>query len=118
MIKRSKLPRGDSGWAVFGHLPALFGDGIIDMLLKEHGQNAMCTINVLMMPTVIFFDDEDVAWIQTQERKGQTVTVPLQITHVTILLGIDTIIFSAGSHHKNAGACLPTSSSEELHSAN
>lgn len=98
MIQRRRLPPGDSGPPIVGHLLHLItnGEAFYIKLIRKYG--TLCTHNALMHPVVIVTTGEDVRWAMMQERKGKTKA--LVLSHFRDLLGKESIMMKSGEEHK------------------
>ena len=98
MWQRRRLPPGDSGYPVFGHLPRMMKDmeAFLTSRLRRYG--SISTYNLLMHPVFLVSDEQDVRWAMTLERKGQV--VGLVLPHFANLLGNDAIMVQSGDAHR------------------
>jgi len=98
VIRRRKLPPGDSGWPFFGHFIAFCTDaGAIQVArIKKFG--SICSYNFFWLHGIIISDDEDIQWAMAQERKGTTKGEVLP--HFIELIGSESIFFATGENHK------------------
>ena len=98
MIQRSRLPPGDAGFPILGHLPHVLNNS--ESFFREHLEKygPMCTVNFLMTPGVVVTQDDDVQWAMTQERKGKTRA--FMLPHFVSLLGEESIMVKSGEEHK------------------
>lgn len=95
---RRNLPPGDSGLPVFGHLYHLINSPYNwgDSYMAKYGH--MCTFNLMMVPTVLIVDEDDVTWALKEERKGHL--VPDLVPFVMDLVGRETVMLESGQTHK------------------
>eukprot|EP00977_Amphora_coffeiformis_P024704 scaffold16706_cov153-Amphora_coffeaeformis.AAC.2 len=98
MWKRRRLPPGDSGLPIVGHLPTIMNEGESAAVNAIRKYGPLSTHNLLMNPVVLMTDEEDVRWAMTQERKGKLKA--LMLPHFLKLVGEDSIMVKSGEEHK------------------
>jgi len=98
MLQRAKLPPGDSGLPVFGHLPELMRNPPRFLQRRTQNFGSPNTVNLLMFPCVIVSQDDDVSWMLSNERKGNLASFVLPFAQK--LLGTNSIMLQAGPEHR------------------
>lgn len=98
MIRRRKMPPGDSGLPLVGHFLDILRDKEDFYIRRIRKYGPINTYNVLMTPVLLLTDEEDVRWAMTQERKGKTTASTLP--HMKQLLGEESIMVKSGEQHK------------------
>lgn len=98
MRKRRRLPPGDSGLFIVGHLPAIMHDAESFYISSFRKYGPIFTHNLLMNPTVVVTEEEDVRWAMMQERRGKVKA--LILPHFQSLVGEESIFVKAGEEHK------------------
>lgn len=98
MIKRKGLPPGDAGWPIMGHMPYVIKNAGKFRIERFQKYGPIVTVNVMMIPGVVFTQDEDIHWVMTQERKGNIIA--FMLPHLKRLLGEEAIMVKSGEEHK------------------
>lgn len=98
VVRRRKLPPGDSGWPILGHFvhSTTDPDGFHVSRIKTFGP--MSTYSLFGINVILITDDEDIQWSLAQERKGNT--APKVLPHFIELIGTDSIFLKSGEGHK------------------
>ena len=98
MIKRSRLPPGDSGYPIVGDFPNFAKNSTKFLTAGRKQYGPMWTFNNLMIPCVVLTDPEDVKWLSTKERQGTVGAFNLEVFQR--LVGKDAIMFQVGREHR------------------
>lgn len=98
VLKRWKLPPGDSGYPMVGSFFQLLKDPKIFFSTRKKKYGSPGTHNMLMTPCINFSKDDDVLWMLTQERKGYL--IPVAMPHLVNLVGREAIMMQHATKHK------------------
>lgn len=98
VLKRRRMPPGDSGWPILGYFVAVMLDTRAFQIRRVQKFGPLSTHSLAGIPVLLIVDDDDIRWAMTQERKGMIRANILP--HWAKLIGNESVFLKFGDEHK------------------